>query len=122
MFRRVGTSGQNSADSAVDAKGNGWLIEGNRVEETAADWDDDGTVRPSEFADGFQSHDVYDGYGTGNVFRANVVVGDIPGFGIGLAPGDGNVVTCDNRADGARAGLVGDHGRPVACGPDPLGP
>jgi len=64
---------------------------------------------------------VYDGYGTGNVFRANVVVGDVAGFGIGLAPADGNVVTCDNRADGAGAGLVGDHGRPVACGPDPLG-
>ena len=28
VFRRVGASGQNSADSAVDAKGNNWLIEG----------------------------------------------------------------------------------------------
>ena len=66
-FRRVGTSGENSADSAVDAKGNNWVIEGNTVPETDAEWDDDGTMRPSEFADGLQSHSVYDGYGTGNI-------------------------------------------------------
>ena len=97
VFRRSGTSGENSADSAVDAKGNNWLIEGNTVSGTGADWDDDGTTRPSELVDGMQSHAVYDGYGTGNVFRANTIVGAVPGFGIGLAPADGNIVTCDNR-------------------------
>ena len=53
-FRRTGTSGMNSADSAVDAKGNGWLIEGN-------------TVRGCSGAclDAFQTHSVYSGYGTG---------------------------------------------------------
>src|SRR4029077_19006854 len=69
VFRRVGLSGQNSADSAIDAKGNNWLIEDNSVSETTATWDDDGAAKPSEFADGFQSHSVYEGYGTGNVFR-----------------------------------------------------
>ena len=37
VFRRTGTSGQNSADSAVDAKGNNWVIEDNSVSETDAD-------------------------------------------------------------------------------------
>ena len=120
-FRRVGTSGENSADSAVDAKGNNWVIEGNTVLETDAEWDDDGTMRPSEFADGLQSHSVYDGYGTANIFRANRVVGAVPGFGIGLYPGAGNIVACDNEAAEAGAGLVGDHGETAACGPRPLG-
>ena len=115
VFRRVGGSGKNSADSAVDAKGNGWLIEGNRLEEPMAEWDDDGTRRPSEFADGFQSHTVEDGYGTANTFRANVVDGAIPGFGIGLYPANDDVATCDNQAPDATKGLVGEGKRATAC-------
>ena len=46
VFRRVGGSGQNSADSAVDAKGNNWIIEDNVVSETDAPWDDDGVAAP----------------------------------------------------------------------------
>lgn len=115
VFRRVGISGQNSADSAIDAKGNGWVIEDNVVSETDAEWDDDGVMRPSEFADGYQSHSVHDGYGTGNTFRRNRVEGAIPGFGIGLYPGLENVVTCDNEAPGAALGLVGDKSRPSSC-------
>lgn len=114
-FRRTGLSGMNSADSAVDAKGNNWLIEGNTVTEPDAQWDDDGTLRPSEFADGFQTHDVYDGYGTGNTFRANEVIGAIPGYGIGLYPMHDNVVTCDNTAPDAAEGLVGDNGSAGDC-------
>jgi len=116
-FRRVGASGQNSADSAVDAKGNNWLIESNSVFETDAPWDDDGTVAPSEFEDGFQAHSVYDGYGTGNVFRGNSVDGTIPGFGVGLYPAGDNKVSCDNTATGAAQGLVGDNGKPAGCTP-----
>ena len=104
IFRRVGASGENSADSAVDAKGNNWVIENNTVSESDAPWSDEGDSRPSEFADGFQTHSVYDGYGTGNVFRGNVVDGEIPGFGIGLYPALDNVVTCDNAASGGGAG------------------
>ena len=117
VFRRTGTSGQNSADSAVDAKGNNWVIEDNSVSETDAEWDDDGTAQPSEFADGYQSHSVYEGYGTGNVFRRNTVEGVIPGFGIGLYPADGNTVYCDNSAPGATLGLVGDKSKPAVCQP-----
>jgi hypothetical protein len=115
VFRRVGGSGKNSADSAVDAKGNGWVIEANTVLEPMAPWDDDGEQRPSEFADGFQAHTVEDGYGTGNTFRANSVEGAIPGFGVGLYPAGDNLVSCDNRAPDAAKGLVGEGKRPIDC-------
>jgi hypothetical protein len=117
VFRRAGLSGQNSADSAIDAKGNNWLIEANVVSGTDADWHDDGVARPSEFVDGFQTHSVHDGYGTGNTFRANRVDDAVAGFGIGLYPALGNVVTCDNEAIDAAQGLVGDNGHPVPCAP-----
>jgi Right handed beta helix region len=117
VFRRVGASGENSADSAIDAKGNNWLIEDNEVTETDAPWSDEGEPRPSAFADGYQTHSVYDGYGTGNVFRNNRVTGAIPGFGIGLYPALDNVVTCDNTAPEAAEGLVGDNGQPADCEP-----
>jgi hypothetical protein len=116
VFRRTGLSGQNSADSAIDAKGNGWVIEDNVVGGTDATWDDDGAAAPSEFADGYQAHSVYEGYGTGNVFRRNRVEGDIAGFGVGLYPEADNVVTCDNSAPGAALGLVGVNGQPGECG------
>jgi hypothetical protein len=115
VFRRTGLSGQNSADSAIDAKGNGWVIEDNVVSGTDATWDDDGVAAPSEFADGYQAHSVYEGYGSGNVFRRNRVEGEIPGFGIGLYPEADNVVTCDNSAPGAALGLVGVNGQPGEC-------
>jgi hypothetical protein len=115
LFRRAGTSGMNSADSAVDAKGNNWMIEDNVVTDTAAPWDDDGVARPSEFEDGYQTHSVYSGYGVGNVFHRNRVEGAVPGFGIGMYPGSGNVVWCDNSAPGAAKGLVGDKSRPSTC-------
>ena len=114
-FRHAGISGLNSADSAVDAKGDNWLIEGNTVSDTGASWEHDGATRPSKFNDGFQSHSVYNGYGNHNVFRANRVDGAIPGFGIGLYPKLGNEVTCDNVAPGAAKGLVGDNSKPAAC-------
>jgi hypothetical protein len=95
VFEHVGFSGANSADSAVDAKGNGWVIEGNTVR-----------LAGGAFADAFQSHTVFDGYGTGNVFRANHVEGPVPGFGIGLYPAAGNVVGCDNSAPQAAKGLA----------------
>jgi Right handed beta helix region len=115
VFRRTGNSGQNSADSAVDAKGNNWLIEENSVSQADAPWEDDGQSRPSEFADGFQAHSVYAGYGTGNVFSRNQVIGVIPGFGIGLYPAAGNIVRCDNSAPDTSKGLVGDSSKPGKC-------
>jgi hypothetical protein len=107
----------NSADSAVDAKGNNWVIEDNTFTEADAPWFDGTQTLPSKVTDGYQTHSVYDGYGTGNTFRRNRVVGPLPGFGIGLNPSLANVVTCDNVTPGAAKGLLGDKGKPAACRP-----
>jgi len=104
IFDDVGYSGANSADSAVDVKGNGWMIEANTVKGGAG-----------EFLDAFQTHSVVDGYGTGNTFTGNVVEGNVPGFGFGLYPKLDNVVRCDNAAPTAALGLVGDGNKPIDC-------
>ena len=61
-------SAMDEADSWVDVKGNGWLIEGNT-----------GTAAPE---DGFQTHQILDGWGTGNVFRHNTA--KMSGSGVGF--------------------------------------
>lgn len=83
--------GMTAADSWVDVKGNGWTIEGNTGQ--------------SSPGDGFQVHDVYSGWGTGNVFSSNAAAVDGPGYGIHLAPVQANVVLCSNTASGAGQGL-----------------
>jgi len=55
---------------------------------------------PGAALDGFQTHSVYEGYGTGNTFRGNRIEGAWPGFGIGLYP---------------KLGLLGDAGKPASC-------
>jgi hypothetical protein len=84
-------SGIVKADSWVDVKGNGWLIEGNA-----------GTAAPD---DGFQTHEILDGWGTDNVFRTNTA--DLTGSGVGFAlePERDNVVACDNTVTGEEAEL-----------------
>lgn len=82
---------EDRADSWVDVKGNDWIIEGNS-----------GVDSP---LDGFQTHEVVDGWGTRNVFRGNSAVVNGPGFGFALTPARDNVVTCDNTASGAGQGL-----------------
>lgn len=90
--------GMTSADSWVDVKGDGWTIEGNS-----------GRNSPG---DGFQVHNVYKGWGTGNVFRSNAAAVDGPGYGYHLAPVLANVVQCSNTASGAGLGLSN-----VKCSP-----
>jgi hypothetical protein len=103
-FTDTGYAGQNSADSAVDVKGNNWMVYSNTVNApSGAD------------LDAFQAHSVYAGYGTANVFSANTVLGAWPGFGFGLYPRGANIVTCDNTAPDAKRGLVGDDGESVPC-------
>ena len=80
------------ADSWVDVKGNDWLIEGNA-----------GTNSPM---DGFQTHEILDGWGTDNVFRANTATVNGPGFGFSLTPARDNVVECTNKASGAAEGTT----------------
>jgi hypothetical protein len=79
------------ADSWVDVKGRGWRIEEN-------------TGRNSPL-DGFQTHEILDGWGTENVFRNNVAEVNGPGLGYSLKPVRDNVVDCSNTASHAEQGL-----------------
>jgi parallel beta-helix repeat protein len=83
--------GMSAADSWVDVKGNNWTIQGN--------------VGQNAPTDGFQVHNVYKGWGTGNVFSSNAAAVNGPGYGIHLAPIQANVVLCSNTASGAGQGL-----------------
>ncbi|MEU1972021.1 right-handed parallel beta-helix repeat-containing protein [Microbacterium sp. NPDC019599] len=80
------------ADSWVDVKGNGWLIEGNTGSGSAED--------------GFQTHEILDGWGDGNTFRGNSAELDGAGVGFALEPELDNVVTCDNTVLGPQAELT----------------
>lgn len=80
------------ADSWVDVKGNDWVIESNIGENSPLD--------------GFQTHEILDGWGTGNVFRANTAVVNGPGFGFSLTPLRDNVVECSNQTSSAGEGLA----------------
>ncbi len=82
----------SGADSWVDVKGRDWLIENNT-----------GVNSPM---DGFQTHKIVNGWGTGNVFSGNVAEVKGPGFGIALTPVLENVVTCDNVVVSAAEGYA----------------
>jgi hypothetical protein len=88
-FNGSGMSGQdNYADSWVDVKGNGYLVEKNT-----------GSHSP---LDGFQTHVQVDGWGNDNVFSGNVM-SDVPGYGINVvAKSEGTVVRCDNSLSGGQ--------------------
>lgn len=92
---RFDGSSMTEADSWVDVKGNGWLIEDN--------------VGASSPEDGFQVHAVVDGWGRGTVFRGNTARVNGPGYGIHAAGPremrDSTTVTCDNTASHAERGL-----------------
>ncbi|MFE3166859.1 nitrous oxide reductase family maturation protein NosD [Streptomyces sp. NPDC059224] len=79
-------------DSWVDVKGNNWLIRGN--------------VGRHAREDGFQTHRILDGWGTGNVFKGNTAQVDGPGYGFHLAPVENNKVACDNKVSDAAKGLA----------------
>jgi hypothetical protein len=84
-------SGIVEADSWVDVKGTGWTIAENN-----------GSNSPM---DGYQTHEIIDGWGTSNVFRSNTAVVNGPGFGYSLTPVRGNIVECSNQASAAEKGL-----------------
>lgn len=101
-FEGSSLSGQNSADSWIDAKGNYYLIENN--------------VGTNTLADGFQVHSVYAGWGANNSFRANTANVNASGYGFNIvstAVQFGNVIYCSNAASGAGLGLSN-----VACTQD----
>lgn len=88
-------STMEESDSWVDVKGNGWRIE-----------DNSGTAAPE---DGFQVHEVVDGWGRDNVFTGNTGRVDAQGYVVDVAGPraiqESTTVTCDNSADGAGSGL-----------------
>jgi parallel beta-helix repeat protein len=79
-----------SADSWVDVKGDGWVIENNT-----------GVNSPG---DGFQTHEILKGWGTKNVFKDNTAHVNGPGYGFASRPALANVVECNNTVTGAASG------------------
>lgn len=80
------------ADSWVDVKGNDWLVVNNRG--------------VNSLGDGFQTHEILDGWGDHNIFAGNSAAGigrapekSLPA-GIALRPALANVATCTNIAEG----------------------
>ena len=101
-FDGTGLSGQNSADSWVDVKGNGYLFEGNT-----------GTFSsPGTFANGYETHNPLTGYGCGNIWRDND--SDLGGVGryavfvssTSKCSGNPNRVYASNTVTNAVSGLT----------------
>ncbi|MBN9101480.1 MULTISPECIES: NosD domain-containing protein [unclassified Pseudonocardia] len=85
-------AGMKDADSWVDVKGNGWTIADNT-----------GVDAPQ---DGFQVHQVVDGWGMGNTFTGNSSTVNGDGYAINITkPRDDNRVMCSNTDSGAAKGL-----------------
>lgn len=101
-FEAQGITGENSADSWIDVKGNHYLIEANIGHNT----------QPSVLLDGYQVNCAYDGWGSYNVFRANISHVNAEGYGInvrfksskGIAVG--NEVYADNKVINAVKGIT----------------
>jgi hypothetical protein len=133
-----GMSGENSADSWIDVKGNGYLIAGNHGEHTSV------TLHPSRykncdaprspkypdagdapFCNGFEVHTAVAGWGQDNVFTDNLLDVDANSgnqvVGIWLqntAVGVGNVISCDNVVHGATVGdYAYNHFTLLSCTP-----
>jgi hypothetical protein len=83
----------SAATSWVNVKGNDWLVEDNAGSHSVGD--------------GFSVHQVYPGWGLGNVFKDNTAVVDGPGFGIYVQSHRlGTVVACNNVVSGAAGGMT----------------
>jgi len=73
-------------------KGNGWLVEINT-----------GVDSPR---DGFQVHEIEDGWGRGNRFAGSVDAVNGSGYGFMVPEEPGNPVGCDNEVTGADYGFA----------------
>jgi hypothetical protein len=102
-------SGINASDSWMDVKGNRYVIADN--------------VGTDTYLDGFQTHEVVDGWGDDNVFSGNVANVNANGYGFRI-DGDtrGNVVLCDNVVHGAVLGLANVTCALSAPVPEPVDP
>lgn len=102
LFNGVGISGELSADSWVDVKGNNYTISDNIGNNTAG---------MSALLDGFQTHILYPGYGSNNVFSNNTANVNASGFGFRIQTSSsthgsatGNIVYSNNTVTGASSG------------------
>lgn len=121
-----GIASKNSADSWIDVKGNGYLIDAN-VGTTAARpgttecGDPTKKAGRNPFCDGMQVHVILDGWGRDNSFTGNALTVNAPGAGIWLQNSSvalHNVISCDNRVVGAAAGAYAtNHYTAVPCTP-----
>jgi hypothetical protein len=87
-----GTGMVSSAATAwINVKGNNWSVDGN--------------TGINSIRDGFQVHQVYPGWGIGNVFLRNHATVNGPGYGIYVQHSELQaVVACDNVVTGAGSG------------------
>ena len=87
-----------AADSWIDVKGNSWVVAGNRLEHG-----------PEH---GIQTHEIIQGWGSGNAFIDNVLNLDADGFGFDMhGPEATNLVACDNEVVGAGDGFANEDCR-----------
>jgi chitosanase len=89
----TGEKDQNSGDSTIDVKGDGYSIIGNTVSHP--------------YTDGFQVHNVYAKYGCGNTFANNTfALGGAPGYGVNVTDNGKcavkNAVVKSNTSTGGR--------------------
>jgi hypothetical protein len=81
------------ADSWIDLKGNGWVVDNNSG--------------ANALEDGFQVHRALVGWGNDNRFSNNRTAVNGPGYGFWLQKGvTGNVISCDNIVTGAAKGFA----------------
>jgi hypothetical protein len=76
------------------------------LKEGTSDWVIENNTGAHSPLDGYQVHEILDGWGTGNVFRGNTAVVNGPGFGYSLTPELDNVVECTNTASEAKEGTT----------------
>ena len=100
-FDATGITGANSADSWMDVKGNGYLIENNTGFNPAG----------SVLTDGYHVNVAYSGWGNYNTFKNNVCNVNAPGYGFNIRLSSsngtavGNKVFMGNTVNGAAKGI-----------------
>lgn len=101
-FESQGITGANSADSWIDVKGNYYLIENNKGNNT----------QPSVLKDGYQVNCAFAGWGSYNQFKTNLCNVNAAGYGFNVrlksSKGDaiGNVIYTDNVVNNAASGIA----------------
>lgn len=102
IFEAQGITGENSADSWMDIKGNHYLIANNTGYNT----------QPSVLLDGYQVNCAYEGWGSYNIFKNNLSNVNAEGYGINIrfksskGVAVGNQVYADNRVLSAAKGIT----------------